>query len=33
AATAAMAKADCLILRPAGSPPATPGTRVTILPL
>ncbi len=27
------AKADCLILRPAGSPPAEPGTRVTILPL
>lgn len=33
AATAAMAKADCLILRPAGSPPAEPGARVTILPL
>lgn len=33
AATAAMAKADCLILRPAGSPPATPGDRVVILPL
>jgi molybdopterin molybdotransferase len=33
AATAAMAKADCLILRPAGSPPAEPGTRVFILPL
>ncbi|NWK96577.1 molybdopterin molybdenumtransferase MoeA [Sphingobium lactosutens] len=33
AATAAMAMADCLILRPAGSPPATPGDRVTIIPL
>ncbi|WP_300396372.1 gephyrin-like molybdotransferase Glp [uncultured Sphingobium sp.] len=33
AATAAMAKADCLILRPAQSPPAQPGDRVTILPL
>jgi molybdopterin molybdotransferase len=33
AATAAMARADCLILRPAGSPPASPGERVTILPL
>jgi len=33
AATAAMAKADCLILRPAGSPPAQPGMRVLILPL
>ncbi|CAM8632877.1 MULTISPECIES: molybdopterin molybdotransferase MoeA [Sphingobium] len=33
AATAAMAKADCLILRPAGSPPAAPGDRVLILPL
>ncbi|MBA4091914.1 MAG: molybdopterin molybdenumtransferase MoeA [Sphingobium sp.] len=33
AATAAMAKADCLILRPAGSPPAAPGDRVVILPL
>lgn len=33
AATAAMARADCLILRPAGSPPADPGTRVTIVPL
>ncbi|MEC3911326.1 gephyrin-like molybdotransferase Glp [Sphingobium sp. CR2-8] len=33
AATAAMAKADCVILRPAGSPPAQPGTRVVILPL
>jgi molybdopterin molybdotransferase len=33
AATAAMARADCLILRPAGSPAAKPGERVTILPL
>lgn len=33
AATAAMAMADCLILRPAGSPAATPGERVTVLPL
>lgn len=33
AATAAMAAADCLILRPAGSPPAMPGERVSILPL
>lgn len=33
AATAAMAKADCLILRPAESPPAAPGDRVVILPL
>lgn len=33
AATAAMARADCLILRPAGSPPAQAGDRVTILPL
>lgn len=33
AATAAMAMADCLILRPAGSPPATPGDRVTVIPL
>lgn len=33
AATAAMARADCLILRPAGSAPAAPGMRVTILPL
>ncbi|MGW8203408.1 molybdopterin molybdotransferase MoeA [Sphingomonas bisphenolicum] len=33
AATAAMAKADCLILRPAGSPAAAPGDRVVILPL
>lgn len=33
AATAAMAQADCLILRPAGSPPALPGDRVTVLPL
>lgn len=33
AATAAMARADCLILRPAGSPPASAGDRVTILPL
>ncbi|HUD89999.1 gephyrin-like molybdotransferase Glp [Sphingobium sp.] len=33
AATAAMAMADCLILRSAGSPPAGPGDRVTIIPL
>ena len=33
AATAAMAMADCLILRPALSPPAAPGESVTILPL
>lgn len=33
AATAAMARADCLILRPAGSLPAQAGDRVTILPL
>ncbi|WP_150290315.1 molybdopterin molybdotransferase MoeA [Sphingobium estronivorans] len=33
AATAAMAMADCLILRPAGSPPATAGDAVTVLPL
>lgn len=33
AATAAMAMADCLILRPAGSPPAEAGAVVTILPL
>ncbi|WP_370309153.1 molybdopterin molybdotransferase MoeA [Sphingobium abikonense] len=33
AATAAMAKADCLILRPAHAPPARPGDRVIILPL
>lgn len=33
AATAAMAQADCLILRPAGSPPALPGDRMTVLPL
>jgi molybdopterin molybdotransferase len=33
AATAAMAQADCLILRPAGSPEARSGDRVTILPL
>ena len=33
AATAAMAMADCLILRPAASPPASPGDRVAILPL
>jgi molybdopterin molybdotransferase len=33
AATAALAQADCLILRPAGSPAARPGERVTILPL
>ncbi|MCC4252763.1 MAG: gephyrin-like molybdotransferase Glp [Pseudomonadota bacterium] len=33
AATAAMAMADCLILRPAASPLASPGDRVTILPL
>ncbi|MCI4589544.1 molybdopterin molybdotransferase MoeA [Sphingobium sp. BYY-5] len=33
AATAAMAMADCLILRPAGSPAAQPGERVAILPI
>lgn len=33
AATAAMAMADCLILRPALSPPAASGQSVTILPL
>jgi len=33
AATAAMAQADSLILRPAGSPPAATGDQVTILPL
>lgn len=33
AATAAMAQADCLILRPAGSPAASSGDRVTILQL
>ncbi|KKW90942.1 molybdopterin molybdotransferase MoeA [Sphingobium chungbukense] len=33
AATAAMAMADCLIIRPAGSPPAVAGDAVTILPL
>ncbi|QGP78358.1 molybdopterin molybdotransferase MoeA [Sphingobium sp. CAP-1] len=33
AATAAMAAADCLILRPAGSPAAGPGDRVAVLPL
>ncbi|WP_298397495.1 gephyrin-like molybdotransferase Glp [Sphingobium sp.] len=33
AATAAMAQADCLILRPANSPAAAPGDRVTVLPL
>ncbi|MBH1999072.1 MAG: molybdopterin molybdotransferase MoeA [Sphingomonadaceae bacterium] len=33
AATVAMATADCLILRPAGSPPAPAGSTVTILPL
>lgn len=33
AATAAMAQADSLILRPAGSPPAAAGDRVLILPL
>jgi len=33
AATAAMAMADCLILRPAGSPAASAGDTVTILPL
>ncbi|WP_176590467.1 molybdopterin molybdotransferase MoeA [Sphingobium sp. EM0848] len=33
AATAAMAMADCLILRPAGSPPAAAGDPVTVLPL
>lgn len=32
AATAALAQADSLILRPAGSPPATTGDQVTILP-
>lgn len=33
AATAAMANADCLILRPAGSPAAPAGENVTIIPL
>jgi molybdopterin molybdotransferase len=33
AATAAMARADCLILRPAGSPAAEPGEWVIVLPL
>ncbi len=33
AATAAMAMADCLILRPAGSPVAVTGDPVTILPI
>lgn len=33
AATAAMAMADCLIVRPALSPPAAPGESVMILPL
>lgn len=33
AATAAMAQADCLILRPAGSPAAAPGDPVTVIPL
>jgi molybdopterin molybdotransferase len=33
AATASLAKADCLILRPAGSPHAQAGERVSILPL
>lgn len=33
AATAALAQAECLIVRPAGSPPATAGEQVTILPL
>lgn len=33
AATAALAMADCLILRPAGSPPAQAGDPVTVLPL
>jgi len=33
AATAAMAMADCLILRPAGSPAARPRDCVTIIPL
>ncbi|QOT72032.1 MULTISPECIES: gephyrin-like molybdotransferase Glp [Sphingobium] len=33
AATAAMAMADCLILRPAGSAPAAAGDPVTVLPL
>lgn len=33
AATASLAQADCLILRPAGSPAAPVGTMVTVLPL
>lgn len=33
AATAALAQAECLILRPAGSPPAAAGDQVTVLPL
>lgn len=33
AATHALAQADCLILRPAGSPAARPGENITILPL
>ena len=33
AATAALAKAQCLIVRPAGSPAAAAGDQVTILPL
>ncbi|MDO7836183.1 molybdopterin molybdotransferase MoeA [Sphingobium sp. HBC34] len=33
AASAAMAQADCLILRPARSPAAAPGERVMVLPL
>lgn len=33
AATAALAQAECLILRPAGSPPASTGDQVTIVPL
>ena len=33
AATVALAQADCLIVRPAASPPASAGEQVTILPL
>ena len=33
AATVALAEADCLVLRPAASPPASAGEQVTILPL
>lgn len=33
AATRALADADCLILRPAGSPPAAPGDEVPVFPL